>query len=215
MATSERVQILNAPHDVSDLPPAAREFDLPRRKFTAEEYLRMAEAGILGRREPVELIDGEIVLMCPIGFRHSGTVLILTNALVLALAGRALVSAQNPLRISEKTEPQPDLAVLRPRFDSYTKSHPGPADVLLVIEVMESSARYDRDVKRLVYAKAGVPEVWLVDVSQQQVEIYRSPAAADYGEIRILGLGDSFSPEAFPDVILRVDTVLGLGGLND
>jgi Uma2 family endonuclease len=206
MATVERERPAT---DRADLPEAAREFLPERRKFNVDEYLRMGEEGIIEPEEHVELIDGEIIVMCPIGNRHSGCVTILTNALAVALAGRALVSPQNPLRVSRHSEPQPDLTLVRPRADGYTRAHPKPADVLFAIEVMESSARYDRGVKIPMYARAGVPEVWLVDLNRDQVETYRQPQGDAYAECRVFGRGEMFGPAAFPDVLLRVDDVLG------
>lgn len=206
MATAERS---NQVADRADVPPSALEFLPPRRKFSAEEYLRMGEHGIIQSEEHVELIDGDVVLMCPIGDRHIGCVTMLTTMLTVALAGRAMTSPQNPVRISPRSEPQPDLTFVRPRADFYRKGKPRPADVFFVIEVMETSARYDRGVKVPLYARAGVPEVWLVDLNRDQVEVYRRPDGDAYAECRVAGRGESIGPEAFPDVSLRVDDVLG------
>jgi Uma2 family endonuclease len=193
----------------ADLPESARA-DLPaRRKFDVDEYLRLGELGIIGPEERVELIDGEIVEMSPIGDRHTGCVTMLNTTLTILLAGRALTSPQNPLRISRRTEPEPDLTFVKPRADFYRSGKPRPEDVLFLIEVMDSSAAYDRGVKIPLYARAGVPEVWLVDLNGQRVEVYRKPAGDAYGERRVAGRGESFGPEAFPDVQLRVDDVLG------
>lgn len=155
--------------------------ELPRRhRYTRDEYHRMAEAGIFGEDDRVELIEGEIIDMAPTGSQHAGTVVYLNTALQTALHGNALVSVQNPITLDEHSEPQPDLAVLRPRKDFYRDSHPRPRDVLLVIEIAASSATYDRDVKLPLYARFGIPEAWLVDLEQRRLERYAEPAAAGY-----------------------------------
>ena len=179
-----------------------------RRRFTSAEYHAMAEAGILSEDERVELIAGEIVRMAPIGSRHAGCVKRLNRRFTL-LGNRALVSVQDPIALSPSHEPEPDLAILRPREDDYSQSHPTPADVLLVIEVADFSIEYDRDVKIPLYSGAGIPEAWLVDLSQRVIEIYRAPSAAGYREVRILHPGDPLSPQAFPDFELTVEAILG------
>jgi Uma2 family endonuclease len=180
-----------------------------RRLFTVDEYYKMAEAGILGEDDRVELVEGEIVQMPPIGSPHGGTVAFLTSFFGSRLGGRAIVNPQNPVRLADYSEPQPDIALLRPRPDFYRASHPSPGDVSLVVEVGDSTIAYDRQVKVLLYARAGIPEVWLVDLQAERVEVYRQPAAQGYVDIRILGRGGSLSPAAFPDVTVRVDEVLG------
>ncbi len=130
---------------------------LLRRPFTVAEYHRMAEAGVLGEDDRVELLEGEIVQMTPIGSRHAACVARLTHLFVDRLQGRAQVNVQNPVHLSERSEPQPDLALLRPRPDFYARAHPGPADVLLLVEVAETSSDVDWTVKIPLYAGAGVP----------------------------------------------------------
>ncbi|HEY2738818.1 MAG TPA: Uma2 family endonuclease [Thermoanaerobaculia bacterium] len=191
---------------VSELPGAEGG---ARRRFTSAEYHTMAEAGILAEDERVELIAGEIVRMAPIGSRHAGGVKRLNRRLTRDLGERALISIQDPIAIGDNSEPQPDVAVLRPRPDDYTHSHPKPADVLLVIEVADSSLAYDRGVKIPLYAVAGILEVWLVCLDERRVEIHREPAPAGYRNIRILHPGDRVSPLAFPDFELTVDAILG------
>ncbi|GIX47745.1 MAG: hypothetical protein KatS3mg131_1956 [Candidatus Tectimicrobiota bacterium] len=139
---------------------------LPKRRFTVAEYHKLAEAGILSEDERVELIEGEIVAMAPIGSRHAGAVKRLLDQFIpLQAARRVLLSVQDPIRLGEHSEPQPDVALLRPRPDFYAAEHPGPEEVLLVVEVAETSAEYDREVKVPLYARFGVPEVWLVDLA--------------------------------------------------
>ena len=134
-----------------------------RRKFSTKEYHEIARAGILGEDDRVELIEGEIVEMAPIGSRHASTVARLNKYLSERFANQALVWVQNPMRLNEFSEPQPDVALLRPRSDFYASAHPSPEDILLVIEVAETSVDYDRNVKAPLYASAGVRELWLVD----------------------------------------------------
>jgi Uma2 family endonuclease len=185
------------------------EVQLARRLFTVAEYHKMAEAGILSEDDRVELLEGEIVAMSPIGSRHAACVMRLTELLSERVVGRAHVNVQNPVRLGEHSEPQPDLALLRRRRDFYASSHPGPEDVLLVIEVAETSAAVDREVKVPLYARFGVPEVWLVDLAGDQVEVFREPSAEGYREVRVLRRGESLAPALLPDLLVPVDAVLG------
>jgi Uma2 family endonuclease len=133
-------------------------------RLSVGDYYRMAEAGILAPDARVELIEGEVLDMAPIGTRRNGCVNFLSNTLVAALHERAIVQTQGPIRLDEYSEPQPDLALLRPRPDFYGSAHPTPADVLLVSEVADTTLAFDRDVKVPIYARFGIPEVWLVDI---------------------------------------------------
>jgi Uma2 family endonuclease len=182
--------------------------DLPRRRFTWKEYHRMGETGILRPSERVELIEGEIVQMAPIGHRHSACVAEQSRRLVLALGDRALVWPRNPVRLRSDTEPEPDVALLRPRPDRFTTASAWPRNTALVIEVAESSYRYDRGIKRHLYARAGVPELWIVDLVHDQVEVFRGPRRSGYAAASTAAPGDRISPEAFPDVVLDVDDAL-------
>jgi Uma2 family endonuclease len=137
----------------------------------------MGEAGILHEDARVELIDGEIIDMSPIGSRHSGTVNQLSRLFERAIDEHAIVAAQNPFVLGNDSEPQPDIALLKPRDDFYTRSHPRPDDVLLLIEVADTSAPYDRTVKIPLYAQHGIPEVWLLDLPHKRLEVYRTPRA--------------------------------------
>jgi Uma2 family endonuclease len=180
-----------------------------RRCFSVDEYYRMAEAGILIDDERVELIEGEIVQMPPIGSVHSGVVNRGNDRFAGPLAGRAVVSIQNPVHLSSHSELVPDLALLRPRPDYYDESHPGPADVLLIIEVSDSTLRYDRGRKLAAYAAAGIPEVWIEDVKGKRILIYRAPTDGEYARMEIVGQGGTLSPLAFPDLVLKVTDLLG------
>ncbi len=148
-----------------------------RHLISVDAFHRMGEAGILGPADRVELIDGEIIDMSPIGVLHAAIV----DALVRHFgrhAGQAVViRCQNPLRLDDISEPEPDLAILRPRADLYTTAHPGPADVLLVIEVADTSLAYDLGTKVPLYARHGVPEVWVIDAATRRTRVFRQPVA--------------------------------------
>lgn len=156
---------------------------VPRRRLCVEDYYRMAEVGLLAPDERVELIEGEIINMAPIGSPHAGTVDVLCKILSRAVGDSAIVGVQRPLRLDQRNEPQPDLILLRPRADFYRNAHPSAADALLVIEVAESSLRYDREIKIPLYARYGVPEAWLVDIEQRSLNIFRAAAAGAYTEV--------------------------------
>ncbi|HHW44328.1 Uma2 family endonuclease [Desulfofundulus thermobenzoicus] len=182
---------------------------LVRRRFTVEDYHRMGEAGIFSENDRVELIEGEIVEMTPIGSRHAGYVDRLVRIFFRALGDRVQVRVQNPVRLGKHSEPQPDVALLKPRIDFYAASHPEPRDVLLVVEVVEGSASYDREVKVPLYARTGIEEVWLVDLAKGCVEVYRNPGGGGYAEMRQLWRGDCLAPAAFPDAVVAVKDLLG------
>lgn len=155
-----------------------------RRQFTVTEYDRMIETGILQEHDRVELIDGEILEMSPIGSRHAACVNRL-NALLTQLAGQqAIVSVQNPVRLGDYSEPEPDIAVLKPEPHYYLHAHPAEDDILLLIEVAETSLEYDREVKIPRYAEAGIAEVWLLDLPHQVVSVYTQPQDATYQRIQ-------------------------------
>jgi Uma2 family endonuclease len=180
---------------------------LSRRVFTVHEYHLMGKAGILTEDDRVELLDGEIVQMTPIGSRHAYCVDRLTQLLVEGLARRALVRVQSPVRLSEHSEPQPDVALLRPDR-SYATAHPGPPDILLLIEVAETSVETDRQVKVPMYARAGVPETWVIDLTANRVEVYRQPTSEGYRSTERIGRGNSLAPQVFPELMLSVDDLL-------
>ena len=171
-----------------------------RRRFTREEYSQMAEAGILKPTDRVELIRGEIVEMSPIGRRHQAFVDNLTQLLIMRVAGRAIVSVQNPLVLAEDTEPEPDLKILRRRSVPYKELETHADDVLLVIEVAESSLSYDRSTKQRLYAEAGISEYWVVDCAAESVEVHRTLQAGSYRDVsRLTGVAP-VNPLAFPDI---------------
>ena len=182
---------------------------LTRRRFTTADYHRMAEAGVLGEDDRVELIDGEIVEMSPIGGRHLAVVNRLTRHFVRGVGDAAIVSVQNPVHLGERSEPEPDLALLRPRADDYASGLPGTADILLIVEVADSSLEYDRQVKAPLYARGGIPELWIVDLVGDNVAVYRDPAPAGYGTTRVARRGETISPSAFAELTIAVDEILG------
>jgi Uma2 family endonuclease len=157
---------------------------LQRHRLTVDEYYRMAEAGVLAPDARVELIEGEIIDMAPQKSRHASVVNELSTRLHEAVGRRAVVTCQTPLRLSERSEPEPDLMLLRPRADGYAGSHPDAADVLLLVEVADSSARYDREIKLPLYARHGVAEVWIVDLEAGLVRFQRQPSGERFAEVR-------------------------------
>ena len=158
----------------------ASENALERHRWTVAEYHRMAETGMLEPDARVELIDGEIIDMAPIGPMHAGIVDQLTDLMTRAVVGSAIVRVQNPVELSNRSEPEPDLTLLRPRADFYKRRQPTAADVLLAIEVSDSTLARDRNVKRPLYARHGVPEYWIVDVAGGRVLTFRGPTDDGY-----------------------------------
>ncbi len=189
-------------------PPAEVAQTRQRRRFNVGEYYAMAEAGILGPDERVELLDGEIVVMAPIGNRHAFCVDWLTRFWILALAELAIVRIQNPVRLNDSSEPEPDITLLAWRDDFYASAHPGPQDVLLLIEVADSTADSDRNEKLPLYARAGIPEVWIVNLRDRRVEVYTEPDGVGYNIVRYYGPGDSVAPLHFPDIALEVERII-------
>ncbi|MDP9372388.1 MAG: Uma2 family endonuclease [Chloroflexota bacterium] len=180
---------------------------MPRRRFTVDDYERMAEAGILTEDDRVELIAGEIVEMAAIGIRHAGCVTALTDLLSELVGREVSISVQNAVRLAEDGEPQPDVAVLK--RGRYQRVRPTVADILLVIEVAEPSRDYDRNVKMPLYAAAGIPEVWLVDLIAQTVERHTEPHDGRYSLIALAGRGQSLASTVLPGVTIAVDDILG------
>ena len=179
-----------------------------RRRFTVAEYYAMADVGILEENDRIELLDGYLIVMPPIGVWHASIVDRFTNSLPPQLQGRAIVSVQNPTRLNDNSEPQSDIMLLRWRDDFYSGGHPGPADVLLLIEVADTSVDYDRSVKLSAYARTGIPEVWIATRQDSRIEAYTEPIEGEYSNVRYAGHGDSIAPQAFPEVILEVDSLI-------
>ena len=151
-----------------------------RKRFTVEDYYRMAEAGILTPQDRVELIEGEIIEMSPIGDRHAMAVNRATMIFARGLGDKAVVSVQNAVRINRYNEPQPDVVLIRPREGFYGIRHPRPEDVVLMIEVSDTTLHFDRNVKVPIYARNGIIEVWIVDLNNDSIHVYREPKEATY-----------------------------------
>jgi Uma2 family endonuclease len=185
------------------------EVDVSKKLFTVDEYYRMAETGILLPEDRVELIDGEIIEMCPIGSRHLGCVNRATEIFVGAFRGRAVVSIQNPLQLTNITEPQPDVVLLKPRQDRYGSKKPMAEDALLVVEVSDTTFLYDRNVKLKRYARSGIPEVWIENLENDLLLVLRDPSGDTYQTCLPLQRGDSISVAAFPEAVFGVEEFLG------
>ena len=179
-----------------------------KRMFTVAEYYRMAEVGILQRDERVELIEGEIIVMPPIGPEHAWDVDYLHEVLVRYAVGRYYVRNQNPVRLGDDTEPEPDVALLRRRPEGYGAAHPTPADVLLVIEVADSSLEYDRNIKAHIYGRSGVPETWVRNLPEDCIERFTEPGADGYARHTIHRRGETLKPVSMPDLELAVADLL-------
>jgi Uma2 family endonuclease len=176
----------------------------PRRRLTVVDYHRMGDTGILREDDRVELIDGELFQMAPIGTPHMAVVIQLTSRFGALAADRFLISTQNSIEIPPFSEPQPDLALLRPRSDAYWGARPTPADALLVVEVADSSLAWDRNVKILMYGRFGAAESWLVDIEHRTVTVFRDPSPAGYQSAAEVREG-AVSPCCFPDIAIRLD----------
>ena len=171
---------------------------LKRRLFTVEEYYKMAEIGILTPESKVELINGEIIRMRPSKSEHANAIDLLTRELILAIQKRAIVRVQNPISIDNHSEPEPDIAIVRTKEeDNYRHHHPVAKDILLIIEVSDSSLNFDREVKTPLYAEAGIPEYWIINLQDQQVEIYKNLVRGQYSNRRIFFAEDQLTLEAF------------------
>jgi Uma2 family endonuclease len=179
-----------------------------KHRFSVKDYYRMAETGVLPPDARVELLDGEIIDMSPIGPFHGGVVARLTRLFNHLANGRWLVWPQNAVRLDDHSEPQPDLALLKPSPDDYTNRQPGPDDVFLLVEVADTTLAVDRDQKLPAYGRAGIAEVWIVNLSEETIEVYREPHFTGYNSKAVLRVGDKASPLAFPDAVVGVAELL-------
>ncbi|HTY51244.1 MAG TPA: Uma2 family endonuclease [Steroidobacteraceae bacterium] len=179
-------------------------FTPTRLRISVARYQQMVATGVLTRADRVALIDGEILAMAPIGSRHSSVTLCLLKHFIPALGDRAAVGAAHPLDLGGHSEPDPDLLLLRPRPDAYARAHPQAADVLLLVEVADSTLAFDLGTKRGLYARHGVPEYWVVDAHVRRIVVHRQPAHGHYQETFELHLGESASPAVFPEVAIPV-----------
>ena len=179
-----------------------------RWRFTVDDYYRMGEVGILPHDARVELINGDVIQMPPIGSHHNGSVIGLDELFRERLGRRVTISTQGPLVLPRHGTPQPDVLILRRRDDHYRSANPTAADVLLVIEVSDSTLAHDRDTKGPIYAQAGIEEYWIVDLVNSQLLVYRQPVDGAYRSVRVLGKEDTVQPLAFPDVTIAVSEIL-------
>lgn len=180
---------------------------MPYHRWSVEEYHQMAQAGLLDETDRVELIDGELIDMAPIGSKHAFRVDSIARALQRAAGTSFLVRVQNPILLGEHSELQPDIAVVKDR--NYAESHPEAEDVLLIVEVSDTTLAYDRDVKLSLYARHGIPEVWLLDVNAGELTVYREPAEGQYRLIRKPMAAEAVSPMLVPDTTITLAEVLG------
>ena len=176
---------------------------LPRPRITVDEYYRMAEVGLLAPDARTELIEGEVIEMAPMGSPHASKVGQLTHLILPGLGHSAQLRVQLPVRLDDYSEPMPDLAVVRPLKDFYASRHPGSADTLLIVEVSDSSLRFDRDVKVPLYAWHQVPEVWLLDLSHDRIHFFRAPRDGVYTDVSFMDNPTVVALSALPEI--RVD----------
>jgi Uma2 family endonuclease len=180
-----------------------------RRYFNVNEFYRMAAAGVFSEDDRVELIEGEILEISPIGSRHAACVGRLTELFSRQVGNRAIVWVQNPIQLNDYSEPLPDISLLKRRADFYAEHHPTPADVLLIVEVADTSLDYDRNIKLPIYAQANIPEVWMVNLSKNIVEVYTQPEGGKYQKSRRLKRGELLvSPQVF-NLSIGIDEVIG------
>jgi len=178
-----------------------------KHRFTVGQYYKMAAVGILDVEQRTELIDGEIIEMSPIGTKHAACLSKLADLLRDRTRNLAAVRQQNPIRLSDRSEPQPDIVLVSDRQDYYAEYHPIPSEIFLLIEVSDSTLKYDREVKALLYAKAGIPELWIANLEAQVFEVYRQPSETGYENVQIYGKGEIINLQILPDVAIAVDDI--------
>lgn len=182
---------------------------IAKRFFSVGEYYRMAEAGILSEDDRVELIEGEIIEMSPIGSTHAACVKRLNALLVRHFGSNAIISVQDPVQLNDYSEPEPDVAALKPKENYYADRHPTPDDVLLIVEVADTSVEYDRSLKLPLYARAGILEVWLVNLPADVIEVYARPAGSSYQNAQQFARGETLTSQTIFGLSLDVDDILG------
>jgi Uma2 family endonuclease len=179
-----------------------------KHRFNVNEYYRMGETGVLPPDARVELLDGEIIDMSPIGPFHSSVTKYLIKAFSNAAKDRWILSVGDPLRLGDFSEPQPDLMLLKPAADFYRKSHPKPADVYLLIEVADTSLDADIQEKLPVYGRAGIAEAWIVNLNERTIGVFRQPHFDGYSSKSVVAAGDAAKPQSFPDIAIDVADLL-------
>ena len=182
---------------------------LDKYSFTAEEFERMGEAGIFRQDARLELIDGEIFEMSPIGNAHAACVKFLNRVLSRLFGGTFIIGVQDPIRLNDFSEPQPDISLMRWRDDDYSGGHPTPADVLLVIEVSDTTLEYDRQMKVPLYARAGIAEAWLVNIPEERMEIYSDPSGDSYRRAEVFARGSEARSHTIEGLSVSVGELLG------
>jgi Uma2 family endonuclease len=187
----------------------ANPLQVTRHRFTVAEYERMGQIGIFSEDERVELVCGEVIEMPPIGEGHAGCVGLLTQLITLRLRRGAIVWVQNLVRLDDHTQPQPDIAVLKYRDDFYRHRRPGPEDILLVIEVSDTTLEYDTKVKVPLYARAGIPETWVINLRGGRIKTYANPAHGAYQTITSHARGEELQSRSLAAVRLPVSEILG------
>lgn len=176
-------------------------------RLSVEQYYKMAEAGILGIEQRTELIEGEIIEMSAIGTKHAICVSNLAELLTVQTIQIAHVRQQNPIHLSDRSEPQPDIVLVKRPSSRYADCHPQPEDIFLLIEVSDSTLKYDREVKLPLYAKAEIAEVWIVNIEEQVFEVYRSLNQDRYEQVKIYGKGEVVSMSMFENIVISVNEI--------
>ncbi|GFZ99996.1 Uma2 family endonuclease [Okeania sp. KiyG1] len=183
--------------------------ELLRQLFTVDQYYKMLDAGVFTENQRVELIRGEIIKISPMGIRHSASVKCLAELFILRLAQTVTVGIQDPVRLNNTSEPQPDISLLQRRPDFYETRHPQPENVFLLIEVSDTTIKYDREIKVPLYAENNIVEVWLVNLTEECLEVYRQPKGNGYEIVQTFQRGETVTIQALPDVTFTVDEILG------
>jgi Uma2 family endonuclease len=179
-----------------------------KHRFSVKDYYRMAETGVLPPSARVELLNGQIIDMSPIGPFHGGVANFLNEIFSAAAKGRWIMSVQNPVHLNDHSEPQPDLMLLKPAADFYRRRHPQPEDVFLLIEISDTTLETDQEEKIPAYGQAGIPEAWIVNLNDRTIEVYCEPHFTGYGSKTILRTGNKAAPQAFTDVAVDVAELL-------
>ncbi len=179
------------------------------KRFRVDEFRRMTEAGILPEESGWEIIDGFLIDKMTIGSKHASVVRRLEKFFERNFGDKTIVSGQNPIHLDEYNEPEPDVALLKPRADFYAESHPKPADVLLLVEVSDSTVEYDREIKKRLYAEAEITEFWLVDLKNDTIEVYSQPKNGSYYSAQTLEAGETVKSTAIENLTLSINEVLG------